>query len=101
MNHGLTENVLKNIATVFGNYEKIYKALLYGSRAKGTYKNGSDIDLALLGENINLVDLHKIMLDLDVLYLPYTFDLVIFKNIKNNDLIDHISRIGVSIYNKP
>lgn len=100
MKFGLKENTLDNIINVFANYSKIEKALLYGSRAKGNYRKGSDIDLALVGEKLTIQDLNNILLELDELYLPYTFDLVIFEKIENEDLIDHINRIGITIYER-
>lgn len=100
MKYGLKESTLGSIIDVFARYPKIDKVLLYGSRAKGNYKKGSDIDLALVGENINMQDLHKILLELDKLYLPYGFDLVIFEKIKNKDLVENINRLGITIYHK-
>ena len=100
MEYGLKESVLESIVDIFARHPKIEKVLLYGSRAKGNYKKESDIDLALIGENINMQDLHRILLELDELYLPYGFDLAIFKNIKNKDLVDHINRLGIIIYQK-
>ncbi|HSH35636.1 nucleotidyltransferase domain-containing protein [Schnuerera sp.] len=100
MKYGLKDSTLKKIIDIFANYSKIEKALLYGSRAKGNYKKGSDIDLALIGKNINIKDLNRILLELDELYLPYSFDLVIFDRIENNDLINHINRVGITIYQK-
>ncbi len=100
MKYGLKEDTLERIVGVFTKHSKIERVLLYGSRAKGKYRNGSDIDLALVGKNINIQDLNKILLELDELYLPYTFDLVIFERIENVDLIDHINRIGIAIYQK-
>lgn len=100
MRYGIKENVLNDISQVFEKFKKINKIILFGSRAKGNYKPGSDIDLALIGEEISLRDLNKIHLELDKLYLPYSFDLVIFEKIDNNDLIDHINIVGIPIYTK-
>jgi len=100
MKYGLKESVLGSVNDVFTKCPKIDKVLLYGSRVKGNYKKGSDIDLALVGENINIQDLHKILLELDELYLPYGFDLVIFEKIQNEDLVGHINRLGTTIYQK-
>ena len=71
---------------------------MYGSRAKGNYKPGSDIDLTLKGKELNLKLLNKISLELDDLLLPYTFDLSIYHHIKQPDLIDHIVRVGKVFY---
>ena len=73
--------------------------LLYGSRAIGNYREGSDIDLTIKG-NIEFEDLQRIINELDDLFLPYKFDISIFKNINNNDLIDHIKRVGMIFYKK-
>ncbi|AOY75997.1 nucleotidyltransferase domain-containing protein [Clostridium formicaceticum] len=100
MKYGLKESTLERILEIFSRYDKIEKVVLYGSRAKGNYKNGSDIDLALIGKNINLEDVNKLHLELDELYLPYGFDLSIFQKIENTDLINHIDRVGIVIYEK-
>ncbi|SNS43263.1 Nucleotidyltransferase domain-containing protein [Anaerovirgula multivorans] len=100
MKYGLKESILASILEIFSRHSKIEKVLLYGSRAKGNYKNGSDIDLTLVGKNINLEDINKLHLELDELYLPYGFDLSIFEKIENKDLIDHINRVGIIIYER-
>ena len=76
------------------------EVVLYGSRAKGNFKKGSDIDLTIKGENLNLKIINKISLSLDNLYLPYTFDLSIFNHISSSELIDHIQRVGKVFYKK-
>jgi|ERR1017187_5142391 predicted nucleotidyltransferase len=101
MRFGLKENIIQSIQQVFAAFSEVDKAILYGSRAKGNYKSGSDIDLTLKGENLNLSVVNKISLQLDDLLLPYTFDISIFKQISNPDLIDHINRVGIVFYNKP
>lgn len=100
MRYGLPDDVLKKIIDTISQNPKIKKIVLYGSRAKGNYKRGSDIDVALIGNDLNVEDLNKIDLDLelDELYLPYSFDLSIFEKIENKDLLDHINRIGAIIY---
>ena len=72
---------------------------MYGSRAKGTYKNGSDINLTLRGgADLTLNVLCKIANDLDNLSLPYTIDLSIFHDISDLEVIGHIQRAGVAVY---
>ena len=71
---------------------------MYGSRAKGNYRPGSDIDLTLKGRGINLEQLNAISNDLDDLLLPYTFDLSIFHHITNRELLGHIERVGKVFY---
>ncbi len=98
--NGLKDIDIKKIQRVFSNYEDIDKAILYGSRAKGNYRNGSDIDLCLVGNTLDLNILLRIENELDDLLLPYKIDLSIFHKIENADLIEHINRIGVVFYER-
>ena len=98
--YGLKKQVIKNIKDVFSVFPEVDEAILYGSRAKGNFKPGSDIDLTLNGNNLNLTVLNKISLRLDDLLLAYTFDLSIYNHIKDKDLIDHINRKGIPFYKK-
>ena len=76
------------------------EAILYGSRAKGDFQPGSDIDLTLKGEVLTLKDIAEIKTTLDDLLLPYLFDISIFEHIDNPDLLEHIQRAGISIYKR-
>ena len=100
MQYGLKKETVKKINTIFARYEEVEEAVLYGSRAKGNYKPGSDVDLTLKGKQLNLKLLNKISLDLDDLLLPYTFDLSIYHHITASDLIEHIERVGKIFYNR-
>ena len=91
---GLKQTTLEKIRSVFLRYPEIKKVILYGSRAKGNYKNGSDIDITIIGDNLSYKIIFKLQDDLDELYLPYTFDINIFQSIDNPDLIEHITRVG-------
>ena len=97
---GLKEATINKIIAVFEKYTQIDKILLYGSRAKGNYRNGSDIDLTLIGDQLNYSQLSGIESDIDDLFLPYSFDISIFKDIDNPDLVEHINRVGVVLYEK-
>ncbi len=98
MQYGLKKESIEKVNRIFAQYDKIEEVILYGSRAKGNYKPGSDIDLTLKGKELNLNLLNKISLELDDLLLPYTFDLSIYHHIKQTDLIDHIVRVGKVFY---
>ncbi len=97
---GLPDKVVESIRNVFAGFPEIEKAIIYGSRAKGNYKNGSDIDLTFFGENLTFQDLFRIEGKLDELFLPYTFDLSIFESIENENLKQHINRVGKIFYLK-
>jgi predicted nucleotidyltransferase len=101
MNHGLSADTVKRIVTVLARYPEIEKAVLYGSRAKGSYRNGSDIDLTLFGDGLNFSLLTRLNNELDDLPLPYKVDLSLFANLTHPELIDHIRRVGVVLYEKP
>jgi predicted nucleotidyltransferase len=92
--------VIESIQKILTCFQEVEMGVLYGSRANGNYRNGSDIDLTLKGELLNLTILNAISNQLEDLLLPYTFDLSIFHQISNADLIDHIQRVGVILYNK-
>ncbi|HEX2868604.1 MAG TPA: nucleotidyltransferase domain-containing protein [Ignavibacteriales bacterium] len=98
MKFGLNETTIEKINSVFARYASVKKAILYGSRAKGNFKNGSDIDLTLEGDKLELDTLMKILNDLDELDLPYKIDLSVYSAISNNDLLEHINRVGVAFY---
>lgn len=98
MKFGLKEEVIQAIINVLARHPEVEKALLYGSRAKGTYKPASDIDLTMLGEAIDISILNKISWELDDLLLPYTFDLSIYYHLDDPGLLDHINRVGVIFY---
>lgn len=97
---GLSETVLNKIRAVLENYPEAEKCIIYGSRALGTHRPNSDIDLTLTGENLNFSTLLKIENELDDLLLPYQIDLSIISQIDNNNLIDHIIRAGKVFYKK-
>jgi predicted nucleotidyltransferase len=100
MKFGLKENTISDIQTIFSSIPEIEEAILFGSRAKGTFKKGSDIDLALKGNSLNLSLLNQILLKLDELFLPYKFDISIYSQISNLDLLNHIQRVGICFYKK-
>ena len=97
---GLPAEAVSEIGGVLAAHPEVESAILYGSRAKGDYKPGSDIDLTLLGEQLDHHDLLKIMGELDDLLLPYTIDLSIFHTIDHEGLRDHIQRVGQEFYRR-
>jgi predicted nucleotidyltransferase len=100
MTYGLSDETIQKICGLFSRYPQIDRAILYGSRAKGNYKNGSDIDLTLHGSALTLTLLYKIMTDIDDLLLPYMVDISIFHALSDPNFIDHIQRVGVVFYEK-
>ncbi|MBI2355033.1 MAG: nucleotidyltransferase domain-containing protein [Deltaproteobacteria bacterium] len=97
---GLKESTIAKINGVFSAVPEIEQVILYGSRAMGTYRNGSDIDLTIRGEAVTHSQLVRIENQLDDLLLPYTIDLSLIHQIDNKALLDHIRRVGVVFYER-
>lgn len=97
---GLPASTIEKITGVFENHPEIEKAIIYGSRAKGNYRRGSDIDITLEGENLTISGLFKIENELDDLLLPYMIDLSIYHKLKTQGLIEHIQTYGKELYAK-
>ncbi len=100
MKYGLLADELASIQSILANNNNVESAILYGSRAKGNFKQGSDIDITLVGKKLNYSDLVNISLALDNLLLPYEFDLSLYKDIENRDLLTHIKRVGKCLYER-
>lgn len=94
--YGISQNALDRIKTVLFSIQGVEQVVLYGSRAGGNYKEGSDIDLTVKG-NLTFDDLVKMSVNLDDLNLPWKIDLSLYSQIKNEELLEHIDRVGVVI----
>ncbi|MCY1276480.1 polymerase beta, Nucleotidyltransferase [compost metagenome] len=95
---GLPAQAIEKLNGVFERWPQIQRVLLYGSRAKGNYRPGSDIDLSIEGENLSLSQLMAIENQIDELLLPWMVDLSLKHRIDNPALLDHIQRLGVPFY---
>lgn len=96
--YGLENGDIMRIREVLAAHEEVAQAVLYGSRAKGNHRPNSDIDLTLMGENLNLSMLLDIENELDDLLLPYMIDCSIYRHIENPSLLAHIERVGKVFY---
>lgn len=92
---GLDAKTLELIKNCFEKYSGIVWVKIYGSRAKGSYRRGSDIDLAF-SSPVNYSA--KLLAALDSLPLPYLFDVTHYESLKNQALKEHIDRVGVLIF---
>jgi len=98
---GLEEGIVDKLINIFRKYEEVEKVCIFGSRAKGTYKSTSDIDIVLYGEKITHTINTKIYYELDDLYLVYKIDLINFNSLlKGDKLRENIINEGVEIYAK-
>lgn len=94
---GLSEETVAKLVEAIRECEKVREIILYGSRAKGTFKRFSDIDLTLKGEGLSRDDLYPMLERIDDLYLPYEIDLSIYSELDYQPLIDEIDKWGVSL----
>ncbi len=97
---GLKPEVIEKIQQVFSKFPAIDEVFIYGSRAKGNFKNGSDIDLTLKGKNLTYKTIGNLNTAIDNLNTPYLFDFSIYENIDNQELREHIERVGLVFYSK-
>ena len=98
---GLLQKHREIINTIFRNYPLISKVVVYGSRAMGTYKPGSDIDMTLFSEeDVPFETLTKIIGEFDDSDLPYLVDISLYSKLTNENLIEHIERVGKIIYER-
>ena len=96
---GLKRSDIEAIVKVLQGFPVIETALIFGSRAMGNYKRGSDIDIAIKGEGVTFDINSKVSYLLnEETPMPYFFDVVHYEQIANDNLIDHINRVGVVIY---
>jgi type I restriction enzyme S subunit len=98
--YGLQAATIEKIREVFARFSHIERAVLYGSRAKGNFKRGSDIDLTLFGGKLDCAQLGEIAEALDDLLLPYTIDLSLYAELNHRKLREHIDRVGVVFYER-
>jgi len=95
---GLKVSTTERIKGVFTCHPEVRQVVIYGSRAKGNYRNGSDIDLTIIGESVSLSELMKIEAELDDLLLPYKIDLSLLHKIGDASLLDHIKHVGAVFF---
>ena len=101
MKYGLPDRTLNTLNSIFRRYPGIRQAILYGSRAKGTYRSGSDVDLTFIIEDTFVrTDLLRIGGDIDDSDLPYFVDVSVYDKISNPDLKAHIDRVGKVLYSR-
>ncbi|MBN2221782.1 MAG: nucleotidyltransferase domain-containing protein [Vallitaleaceae bacterium] len=97
--YGLLERDLDYIRKALESFPEIEKAFVFGSRAIGNYKKGSDVDLAIIGEKVTLGTVRNLFDILNEEYpLPYFFDIINYTDLENNELIQHIQQYGKPIY---
>lgn len=100
MEFGLNQETINKINSVFEKHPEIEKVIIYGSRAKGNYRAGSDIDLTLIGNNLGHNLAGTVNSEIDDLNTPYLFDVSVFGKLNSPSLKEHINRVGKVFYKK-
>ena len=95
MNDGLKDTVRRDLVSLLTSNPKVKRIVLFGSRAMGTYRPASDIDLALEGPELHLLDLLEFKRLIAEQNLLLDVDLLIYDSISNKALLSHIARHGV------
>ncbi|MGN6619148.1 MAG: nucleotidyltransferase family protein [Ilyomonas sp.] len=96
---GLKQGELEKIRSIISTEQNVEDAFIFGSRAKGNYKAGSDVDIALKGKGITCEMLTSISYLLnEETAMPYKFDLLNYDSLRNKELKEHIDRVGISIF---
>lgn len=98
MRFGLSEYTIDKIHAVFRKYPEVRQVIIYGSRAKGNFREGSDIDITMKGDNLTFSVLSRIQQDIDDLNTPYLFDISIYEQLDSTGLVEHINRVGKVFY---
>lgn len=97
---GLPPDAVAKIRKVLAGFPEIERVTLFGSRAMGNFRPGSDIDLAIHGEAMTLEQLARLDTQLDDLLLPWHIDLALWHQIDNPALRDHIQRVGQTLFER-
>ncbi|MBQ8711985.1 MAG: nucleotidyltransferase domain-containing protein [Prevotella sp.] len=98
MKFGLSDTTIQELHNVFRRYANIEKVLIFGSRSKGNYRAGSDIDLAIIGKDIDYPLLLDVQCDIEDLDFLYSIDLLDYQKKKGTPIGDHIDRVGQVFY---
>jgi predicted nucleotidyltransferase len=100
-NFGIEDADLETIIEVISDVAEVNEIIIFGSRAKGTFRRGSDVDLALKGQQLTTHTISHISNILnEETTMPYHFDVINYHTINNVHLCEHIDRVGRSIYKK-
>ena len=95
---GLRDSDIESIVNFLKEFDSIKEAILFGSRAKGNYMHGSDVDIAIVGDfDFQTLTQLSYLLN-EESDMPYKFDIIDYSTIENRELKEHIDRVGVSIY---
>jgi predicted nucleotidyltransferase len=88
------------VRSIFRRHPEVRSATLFGSRAKGSHNDRSDVDLVVTGD-VEPLRAEAIAAELEELPLPYRFEVQALTHIQHQPLLEHIKRVGIVIYPAP
>lgn len=97
---GISDDIFNELVSSFKNDVLLQKAYVFGSRARGNYTDRSDLDIAVLGNNISSRQLNLLKDRLDNLNTVINFDIIDANKIKKKVMLDNILKEGVLIYDR-
>lgn len=98
---GISDNSWKIIIHTLSLFKEVERASIFGSRSKGNYKKGSDIDIVIYGPEVNEELALNISAKLnEELPTPYFYDVLSYSSIESDELIEHIDKVGKMFYKK-
>jgi predicted nucleotidyltransferase len=92
---GIENSSSSRIVQVFAPLPRKAELILFGSRAKGTYREGSDIDICLKGSGLKIEDRFPYLEKYEDLNLPWKLDVILYEMIQEPALKEHIDRVGI------
>ena len=100
MTDGLKDAYRTAIVNLLRSNERVERAVLFGSRAKQTFTQGSDVDIALFGESLTTADQARLAAAMEELTVPQRVDLLLYDRVENTSLQKHVQREGVELYRR-
>lgn len=98
LNFGLSADILSDLQRVFAAYPEIEQVLIFGSRAKGTFRDGSDIDLAVFAPTLSEARFTRLWNELDTLPILFKMDVLHWNSLENLRLKDKIVGEGKELF---
>lgn len=93
--YGIKQETWDKITGILRSNPAVEEVILFGSRAKGNFKDGSDIDICVKGTSLSDRDIIVLANELDELNLPWEIDLLRYEEISDKAVIEHIDRVGI------
>lgn len=95
---GLKESEILALKDILASFPEVEEAVIYGSRARGTNRRSSDIDMTLKGDDLTYLQLALIDSKIDDLLMPYFVDISLYRMLNDIDLLESINREGKIFY---